>query len=224
MPLTVRSVSHQSNWIWCAATSEAERGIGGVMCSSEMTSDRTEHNVRLKSWNPIFSVALRVEHAQCWCLSSLPLWYATAVHFQQAWHRLTHGHLSYGVIQWPGCSCSVDTSTLFHSLRFALSPPVASVLPVFYSCCSHSFSLCISFTLSPTFSLASSLVSLPCLSFSLHPSSSLSPTLVATLKTVVTMVTAMCCGNVRELNLHRITCLTLKFFLTSSLWFLAALC
>lgn len=47
----------------------------------------------------------------------------------------------------------------------------------------------------------------PCLSSSLRPSTSLSHTLVATLKTVVTMVTAMCCGNVKELNPPRITSL-----------------
>lgn len=47
----------------------------------------------------------------------------------------------------------------------------------------------------------------PCLSSSLRPSTSLSHTLVATLKTVVTMVTAMCCGNVKEPNPPRITSL-----------------
>lgn len=47
----------------------------------------------------------------------------------------------------------------------------------------------------------------PRLSSSLRPSTSLSHTLVATLKTAVTMVTAMCCGNVKELNPPRITSL-----------------
>lgn len=52
---------------------------------------------------------------------------------------------------------------------------------------------------------------LSCLSLrlpsSLRPYTSLSHTLVATLKTVVTMVTAMCCGNVKDLNPPRITSL-----------------
>lgn len=47
----------------------------------------------------------------------------------------------------------------------------------------------------------------PCLPSSLRPYTSLSHTLVATLKTVVTMVTAMCCGNVKDLNPPRITSL-----------------
>lgn len=149
-------------------------------------------------------MALRVEHAQCWCLSSPSLrCYCSAS--QQAWHRLTHGHISYGAIQWPGCSCSVDTSLCVSLLLgFAPSPlsylsfisaPLTLPLIVFlthYLLLSH---------LHPFLFLS------PCLSSSLRPSTSLSHTLVATLKTVVTMVTAMCCGNVKELNPPRITSL-----------------
>lgn len=89
-----------------------------------------------------------------------------------------------------------------------MAPPTCP--PLLCSCLSHSSSCCNSYTLSPTFPLASFLVCLslsPHLLSSLHPSTSLSHTLVATLKTVVAMVTAMCCGNVKEPNPPRITSL-----------------
>ena len=97
---------------------------------------------------------------------------------QQAWHRLIHGRLSYGgwaaAAQWTPLSVSV---------------------PRFF---------CVSWAMTPIAFLTRCLLLLPffCLSphllFSLRPCTSLSHTLVATLKTVVAMVTAMCCGNVKE--------------------------
>lgn len=140
---------------------------------------------------------------RCYCSAS-----------QQVWHRLTHGRLSYGAIQWPGCSCLVDTSlcvtlSLPLFLGFgSFSPHCSPVLPFFYI---SSF-----LTLPPVvflthclllFHLHPFLCLSPHLLSSLHPSTSLSHTLVATLKTVVTMVTAMCCGNVKEPNPPRITSL-----------------
>lgn len=97
-------------------------------------------------------------------------------------------------------------SSLPHFLLIALpSGPSFRPLPL------SLFPRCISYTLPPTFHLHPFLslslsISISLLS-SLRPSTILSHTLVATLKTVVTMVTAMCCGNVKELNSPRITSL-----------------
>lgn len=129
---------------------------------------------------------------------------------QQAWHRLTHGHLSYGAIQWPGCSWpSLFVSLSFsHFCSVSLDPsPVFLFFFFFRFCLSHSRSHRIAYTSSPTFLLASFLVSLSPPVSHLHSATSLSHTLVATLKTEVAMVTTMCCGNVKELNPPRITSL-----------------
>lgn len=143
---------------------------------------------------------------RCYCSAS-----------QQAWHRLTHGHLSYGAIQWPGCSCSADTSlcvSLFRLLFLMLlhppPPPLHSLQWSYLSLISASLTLPPIVFLThyhPLSHLHPFLSPSRCLSSLLRPSTSLSHTLAATLKTVVTMVTAMCCGNVKEPNPPRITSL-----------------
>ncbi len=221
MPLTIRSISYrtrQSDSIRRGATSEAERGTGGVMCSWKLDSDRwrlewswrTEQTERLKSWNLIFSVALRVEHAQCWCLSSLPLWDATAV----LPSRLGTGLLMDISLmeRYSGQAAAAQWIPLSVFLCFALCFSVS----LFIAPLSYLSFISASLTLPPIIFLTHYLplsrlhpflFLSPCLSSSLRPSTSLSHTLVATLKTVVTMVTAMCCGNVKELNTPKITSL-----------------
>lgn len=166
-------------------------------------------------------------------ISPSPRCYCSAS--QQAWHRLTHGLLSYGAgtvarLQLLG---GYQYLCFFVSLRDPASlppppppPPPVRVVPFFlHSSVSFSSPCCffsLSRTLSPTFFCHPFLcVSLPHLLSSHRPPShiSLSHILVATLKTVVAMATAMCCGNVKESNPPRITSLflTLKFFCAVSL-------
>lgn len=136
---------------------------------------------------------------RCYCSAS-----------QQAWHRLTHGHLSYVAIQWPGCSCSEDATLClspFHGFLLRLSPllsrrtclsirPLSLFLPLYFS---HIISYFLTSILSG--------FPLPLPYPHSAPFTSRSHTLVATFKAAVTMVTAMCCGNVKEPNPHRITSL-----------------
>lgn len=88
---------------------------------------RTEQNERLKRRNhffnglasgacsvPMFVISFTL---RCYCSAS-----------QQAQYRLIHGHLSYGRIQWLGCSCWVHaspcvslSSSLFVVTRLQLS-------------------------------------------------------------------------------------------------------
>lgn len=137
---------------------------------------------------------------RCYCSAS-----------QQAWHRLTHGHLSY----WSDTVARLQLLSRYISLHFCVwlivpgfhlfSPHCTAALFLFPFCLSHSFSHCFTYALSPTF--LTRILSCFCPSSSLRPSTSRSHTLVATLKTVVAMVTAMCCGNVKEPNPPRITSL-----------------
>lgn len=220
MPLAIKSISyqtHQSHFVHCGATSKAVRGVGDVTCLSERASDgwrlvqsgRTEQTGRLRSWNLIFSVALRVEHAQCWCLSSLPLWDATAV---------LPSRLGTGLLvdislmeRYSGQAAAARKMLPSAFLCFAvlLRPPTPSYLtclsiqppslflPLYFS---HIISYFLTSILS-AFALSWSLILSPPLHIPL------SHTLVATFKTAVAMVTAMCCRNVKELNPHRITSL-----------------
>lgn len=218
MPLAIKSISyqtHQSHFVHCGATSKAVRGVGDVTCLSERASEgwrlvqsgRTEQTARLKKSHFLSGLESGACSVLMFVISPSLRCYCSAS--QQAWHRLTHGHLSYRVIQWPGCSCSEDASLCVSFFSRCCSvPPRPLILPVFQFSLPHSSSHCISRTLSPTFSLASSLLSLSrslILSPPLHIP--LSHTLVATFKTAVAMVTAMCCRNVKELNPHRITSL-----------------
>lgn len=136
---------------------------------------------------------------------------ATAVLPSRLGTGFPRGHLSYGAIQWPGCSCSVDTALsvcLCFALCFSASLHRSPVLPFFYF-----MPLSLPPPPSPIVCLTYYLLLSRLrpffwgLSSSIRPSTSLSHTLVATLKTVVTMVTAMCCGNVKELHPPRITSL-----------------
>lgn len=148
-------------------------------------------------------MALRVEHAQCWCLSCLPLRDATAVPPSRLGTDIL---VDVSLMQrYSGRAAAAQRDTL----SLCSFPPFLSVFVALEQIFNN-----ISYTLSPAFSLTPFLVYLPLFfSSSIRPSTSLSQTLVATLKTVVTMVTAMCCGNVKELFPPRITSLFNTCFL-----------
>ena len=147
------------------------------------------------------------------CCSAFPAGLAQAY----SWTSLLWSDAQWPALQLLTGYIPLSLARLCLALRFFLSAfaPSQPVLPFFFFFfipASLSFSLSLSlspivfsYTLSPTFSLASfhPHSALPHLSLSLSPSH----TPVATLKTVVTMVTAMCCGNVKEPNPPRITSL-----------------
>lgn len=173
----IRHISQIFSHVWSHIWSrEKERSAGGGDMLMKAGWWQMEAGIELENWTNWEAKELKshflsgLESGACSVLMFViaPSLRCYCSASQQAWHRLTHGHLSYGAIQWPGCSCSVDTSLCFFvllSVSQLCSPSLrcSNVLPLFCFCLSlsHSSSHCISYTLSPTFSLASSLVSLP---------------------------------------------------------------
>lgn len=139
MPLAIKSISyqtHQSHFVHCGATSKAVRGVGDVTCLSERASEgwrlvqsgRTEQTGRLKKSHFLSGLESGACSVLMFVISPSLRCYCSAS--QQAWHRLTHGHLSYRAIQWPGCSCSEDASLCvsFFSRCCSVRPPTPSYL------------------------------------------------------------------------------------------------
>ncbi len=161
-------------------------------------------------------MALRGEHAQCSCLSFLPLRDATAVLPSRLgtgllmdislMERYSGQAAAAQRIPLSVFLCLVLCASVFALLPYLSFISASVTLPLYFLHIISYFLACILARLSLSLSLR--------LSSSLRPSTSLSHTLVATLKTAVTMVTAMCCGNVKELNPPRITSLFNAYILS----------
>ena len=145
------------------------------------------------------------------CCSAFPAGLAQAY----SWTSLLWSDAQWPALQLLTGYIPLSLARLCLTLRFFLSAfaPSQPVLPFFfffYSCLSLFLSLSLFLLLYflthylPLSHLHPFILTPP-----FHISLSLSPshTPVATLKTVVTMVTAMCCGNVKEPNPPRITSL-----------------